>query len=136
MISEKFNTDTVAVYDYYTIRKRKTEEMPQIKEGIPPLLPSQVKCFFFSLPLLEINKWPRALGSKSTLIRLIGQLSDMSACILEKKPLSVSSVASLLLTYSIRIAGDHHHDPINCSNYSYIDKVVLLQKKEKVSSEK
>ena len=46
MISEKFNTDAVAVYDY-TIQKQKTEEMPQIKEGIPPLLPSQVKSFSF-----------------------------------------------------------------------------------------
>ena len=99
MISEKFNTDTVAVYNY-TIRKRKAEEMFQIKEGIPSLLPSQVKCFFFFLPFilkLEVNKWLRALGSKDTLIQLIGWLSDVSACILEK-PLSVSSVEPCLAT--------------------------------------
>ena len=56
MISEKFNTETVAVYDY-TIRKRKTEEMPQIKDGTAPLLPSQVSASSLSpVVKLEINK--------------------------------------------------------------------------------
>ena len=56
MISEKFNTETVAVYDH-TIRKRKTEEMPQIKDGTEPLLPFQVSAFI-SLPLssMELRK--------------------------------------------------------------------------------
>ena len=91
MISEEFNTETVAVYDY-TIRKRKTEEMPQIKDGTAPLLLSQVSAFL-SLPLssLKFTK-SAAVDSKFTLIRRTGQLSGVSACILEKKPLSVSSV--------------------------------------------
>ena len=50
-------TETVAVYDY-TIRKRKTEEMPQIKDGTHGAASSlSGKCFSLTLVVkLEINK--------------------------------------------------------------------------------
>ena len=122
MRSSTFNTDTVAVYDY-TIRKRKTEEMPQIKERIPPLLPSQVSAVFFSPVVLklEINKWPRALGSKSTLIRLIGRLSDVSAYILEKKPLSVSSVEPPLAGVWRPLVGPVYDCPLTAADFRSLD---------------
>jgi len=90
MISEKFDTQTVAVYDY-TIRKRTTEDLPQVKDGTAPLSPAQASVFSLPLSSLKFTK-SSALGSKSTSIRRIGRLSGVSGCILEKMPLSVSSV--------------------------------------------
>ena len=89
MISEKFDTQTVAVYNY-TIRKRTIVDMPQIENGRTPLSPIQASALSFPLSNLENNK-SSTVGSKYTLISRIGRLSGVSACILAKMPLSVFS---------------------------------------------
>ena len=89
MISEKFDTQTVAVYNY-TIRKRTIADMPQIENGRTPLSPIQASALSFPLSNLENNK-SSTVGSKYTLISRIGRLSGVSACILAKMPLSVFS---------------------------------------------
>ena len=89
MISEKFDTQTVAVYNY-TIRKRTIADMPQIENGRTPLSPIQASALSFPLSNLKNNK-SSTVGSKYTLINRIGRLSGVSACILAKMPLSVFS---------------------------------------------
>jgi len=63
MISEKFDTQTVAVYNY-TIRKRTTADMPQIKtHGMTPLPPIQASAYSFPLLSLKITRVRRLAAS-------------------------------------------------------------------------
>ena len=103
MISERWNTQTVAVYDY-TVRKQMPKDTkPQTKNGVTPISPSQASVFPVA-KVLKITKAP----SKSTLTRRIGRVSRVSAYISEKTPLNVSSVVPPLPGSAM--FGDHSLD--------------------------
>ena len=60
MISERWNTQTVAVYDY-TVRKQMAKDtVPQSKNGITPISPAQASSFSFPVKLEITRSWPLA----------------------------------------------------------------------------
>jgi hypothetical protein len=109
MLSDKWATQTVAIFDH-TIRKRMSTDFSKSQDGGVKVPPAEVGIYALMIYPFQSSKLKpnSSVDSKLTLTRHIGPLLRVFVCILEKTPSGVSLVARPLLAFAM--FGDHLWD--------------------------
>jgi hypothetical protein len=122
MISERWNTQTVAVYDY-TVRKQMTSDTkPQTKNGVTPISPSQASSFilFTYLSSLKNNESSQQVHIDQTYWAGIGRVRLHLGEDAAQRVLSGASIARICNVWR-PLVGPVNNRPIAVADFRSLD---------------